>query len=69
MPRQIIDIESSRPAYVRRQILTAVIVIVAILLLIFAGYELWEAKHAVPVRVQPANPTVGPARAGSPPGK
>lgn len=69
MPRQIIDVESSRPAYVRRQILTAVVLIVVVMLLIFAGYEVWEGKHAGPVRVQPATPTTGPARAGSPPGK
>ncbi|MGZ3497618.1 MAG: hypothetical protein ACXWNK_00090 [Vulcanimicrobiaceae bacterium] len=69
MPRQIIDTESSRPAYVRRQILTTVVLILVIALLLVAGYEVWEGKHAGPARVQPATATVGPARTGSPPGK
>lgn len=41
MPRQIIDVESSRPAYIRRNVTLAliVIVIVAVAAYLFVRYE------------------------------
>ena len=52
MPRQIIDTESSRPAYVRRRIATFVAVVVAALALAAAGW-FWMRNHAaIPAPVQ-----------------
>jgi hypothetical protein len=64
MPRQIIDTESSRPAYVRRNILRAVgVVIVAIVLavLVFAllHRHAGVAAGTVFVALAPGNPFSG----------
>ncbi|HET9028926.1 MAG TPA: hypothetical protein VFN49_02005 [Candidatus Aquilonibacter sp.] len=45
MPRQIIDTESSRPAYQRRLALRWAIAIVLILIAIFVAFEVWHATH------------------------
>jgi len=45
VPRQIIDTESSRPAYIRRNILIAVVVAVVLAVLLAGAYELFAAHH------------------------
>lgn len=42
MPRAIIDVESSRPAYVRRRLVSAAIAIVVLLLLAWLVWEIAE---------------------------
>lgn len=42
MPRQIIDTQSSRPAYVRRLTLTWVVVIAVAVVIAIAGYTIWR---------------------------
>jgi hypothetical protein len=57
MPRQIIDTESSRPAYLRRRITTFVVIAVIVLALAAAGW-FWMRNHSgvpVPVRSAPGN--------------
>jgi hypothetical protein len=46
MPRQIIDTESSRPRYVRRLALTYVLVVLAVVALLAAGYAVWASHRA-----------------------
>ncbi|HEU5479835.1 MAG TPA: hypothetical protein VFU90_08395 [Candidatus Tumulicola sp.] len=46
MPRQIIDTESSRPAYVRRRVTTFVITAVVVLAIVAAAWFLW-GRYAV----------------------
>lgn len=63
MPRQIIDTESSKPAYQRRLALRWVIAAVLVIIAIFIAFEAWKAAghHAANLgRVSPA-----PARAVS----
>lgn len=49
MPRQIIDTESSRPRYVRRIVLTTVLlVLIAAIVLVAAFAEFGHFAHAVP---------------------
>lgn len=57
MPRQIIDTESSRPAYVRRRITTFVAIAFIVLALAAAGWFLMRNHSAgtVPVRSAPGN--------------
>lgn len=45
MPRQIIDIESSRPAYQRRLAIRWIVAIVLVLILAFVAFELWKGSH------------------------
>ena len=45
MPRQIIDTESSRPAYVRRTIIRWTIVILVIVIVAFFVIELLRSHH------------------------
>jgi hypothetical protein len=45
MPRQIIDTESSRPAYVRRRVATFVVVGVVLLLVAAAAWAIFRS-HA-----------------------
>lgn len=45
MPRQIIDTESSRPAYIRRNVMLAVVAAILLALVIVAVYELGFAHH------------------------
>ena len=45
MPRQIIDVESSMPAYVRRRVTTFIVTLV-ILLALAAGVWLYLSHHA-----------------------
>jgi len=40
MPRQIIDTESSRPAYVARQVRRTVVTVIILVALVVAGYVL-----------------------------
>ena len=49
MPRQIIDTESSRPAYVRRRVTTFVVIAVVVLALAAAGWFLMRNHAAAPV--------------------
>jgi hypothetical protein len=43
MPRQIIDTESSRPAYQRRLAVRWVIIVLVIVIALLAGFEFWKA--------------------------
>jgi hypothetical protein len=57
LPRQIIDTESSRPAYVRRRVTTFVAIVVVVLALAAAGW-FWMRNHSaapVPVQSTPGN--------------
>ncbi len=50
MPRQIIDTESSKPAYHRRLAIRWIIAIVVIAIVAFVAFEFWRSSHhAVPV--------------------
>ena len=42
MPREIIDTASSRPAYIRRRIITAVLYVVLVVALAAAAFVYWE---------------------------
>jgi hypothetical protein len=42
VPRQIIDVESSRPAYVRRRITTFIAIVVVLVALAAAGWLAWS---------------------------
>ena len=57
MPRQIIDTESSKPAYQRRMAIRWIVAIVLIAVAIFIGVEWWlSAHHAAAVGlVAPGN--------------
>lgn len=57
MPRQIIDTESSRPAYQRRLAVRWITAVVLILIVVLAAFELWKSSHhTVPVGlVAPGN--------------
>lgn len=46
MPRQIIDVESSRPRYVRRLVLVWAIVVIAAAAAAYLAYLAYEARHA-----------------------
>jgi len=55
MPRQIIDTETSRPAYQRRRAATFIVIALAVLALAAGGWLLWDryvGAHA------PAAPTI-----------
>ncbi len=43
MPRQIIDTESSRPAYQRRLAIRWAIVVLLIIVVVFVALEIWKA--------------------------
>ncbi len=45
MPRQIIDTESSKPAYHRRVLLRWVIIIVLFIVAILAALRVWQATR------------------------
>ncbi|HTU83701.1 MAG TPA: hypothetical protein VMF61_16345 [Candidatus Acidoferrales bacterium] len=47
MPRQIIDTESSRPAYVRRRVTTFVVTAVVVALLALVVWVVWSHGGAV----------------------
>lgn len=61
MPRQIIDTQSSRPAYIRRNVIAAVLVILIVAAGLLAGYVLWGRTPAL----HPLGPAV-PAAPFSP---
>jgi len=48
MPREIIDTVSSRPAYIRRRILTTVILVIIIAALVAVGFELGHRARMIP---------------------
>lgn len=48
MPRQIIDVESSRPAYVRRRVVAWVVVLVVAAAVAIAAWLIW-GHQALPV--------------------
>ncbi|HKU80953.1 MAG TPA: hypothetical protein VJP76_02195 [Candidatus Tumulicola sp.] len=48
MPRQIIDVESSRPAYVRRRLTTWIVAVAVIVAAAVAAWLTW-GHHALPV--------------------
>jgi hypothetical protein len=53
MPRQIIDTESSRPAYIRRRVTTFVVTAVVVLAILAAGW-FWMRNHSgAPVGPRP----------------
>ena len=45
MPRQIIDTESSRPAYVRRRIVTWIVAIVVVVAVGLVLFEVLKSQH------------------------
>ena len=45
MPRQIIDTESSRPAYIRRRVITWTLLILALIIVALVVFELTRAHH------------------------
>lgn len=48
MPRQIIDVESSRPAYLRRRVVTWVVVLVVAAVAALAAWLIW-GHQALPL--------------------
>jgi predicted negative regulator of RcsB-dependent stress response len=56
MPRQIIDTESSRPAYLRRRITTFVVAALIVAVVAAAGWLYWSRHAASPVPVATAFP-------------
>jgi hypothetical protein len=56
VPRQIIDTESSRPAYVRRQVTTFVAIVLVAAILAFAGWWYWGHHGLAPAPVTTALP-------------
>ncbi len=59
MPRQIIDTESSKPAYHRRLAIRWIVTVVLIVIVAFIAFELWKTSHhATPVGlIAPGNAT------------
>lgn len=56
MPRQIIDTESSKPAYQRRLAIRWIVTIVLIVIIVFVAVEWWRTTHhPVPVGAAPGN--------------
>ncbi len=45
MPRQIIDTESSKPAYRRRLLLRWAIIVVLFIIAVLAGVRVWQATR------------------------
>jgi hypothetical protein len=45
MPRQIIDVESSRPAYVRRRVTTFVVIVLIAVAIALAGWLYVRGSH------------------------
>jgi hypothetical protein len=45
VPRQIIDTESSKPAYHRRLAIRWIVAIVLIVIIAFVAFELWRSSH------------------------
>ncbi len=45
MPRQIIDTESSKPAYHRRLAIRWIVTIVIVAIVAFVAFELWRGSH------------------------
>lgn len=70
MPRQIIDTESSRPRYVRRVVLTWVVLLIVAAALIVLAYEAYgrysRSAQAAATPAGSARPALSSAR---PPGK
>lgn len=60
MPRQIIDTESSRPQYVRRLVVTWVVLAIVVVILVFAAIAVY-GRFA-----QPAHPRAVPTAAVQP---
>lgn len=53
MPREIIDTQASRPAYIRRNILLASLVAVIVAMVLVYAFETWSAGHRpTPAAVQ-----------------
>ena len=63
MPRDIIDTQASRPAYVRRNVLLVTLVAVLVAIVLVSVYESWAASR----RPVPASP--GAAHHARIPGK
>jgi uncharacterized SAM-binding protein YcdF (DUF218 family) len=59
LPRQIIDTESSRPAYVRRRTRRLLVTLLIIILLVVAGWLL--VRHLAGQESSPARGTTHPA--------
>lgn len=60
MPRQIIDTESSRPRYVRRLVITWVVLAIVLAVLVFLAFAVY-GRFA-----QPAHPRAVPSAAAQP---
>jgi hypothetical protein len=61
MPREIIDTQSGRPGYVRRQILRTVILVAVVALALLLAYEVWTNKRANGEHSPTATPAAAPA--------
>ena len=58
MPRQIIDTESSRPAYQRRLAIRWIVAIVLVVIIVFVAFELWKASHHAPANLGLLSPSL-----------
>ena len=59
MPRQIIDTESSRPAYQRRLLARWIIASLAVIILGFLAFMAWKASHPTPANLGLLSQKVG----------
>ena len=66
MPRQIIDTESSKPAYHRRLTIRWIITFILIVIVAFAAFEFWKASHhavSVGLMALPSTGKLNPGKA------
>ena len=59
MPRQIIDTESSRPAYQRRLLVRWIVGCLVVIILGFLAFMAWKASHPTPANLGLLSQTVG----------
>jgi hypothetical protein len=59
MPRQIIDTESSRPAYQRRLAIRWIVGVVLVIILGFVAFTAWKASHPAPANLGLLSQKVG----------
>ena len=71
MPRQIIDVESSRPAYIRRNVtlIVLVVVIVAVAAFAFVQYQRGSNQGGNPYGTMTTQEGRPPNQPAKPPGK
>ena len=59
MPREIIDTESSRPAYERRLLVRWILVGLVVIFLGFLAFMAWKASHPTPANLGLLSQKVG----------